>query len=118
MAWSPLQELVTLDELKAHLKLPVDNADEDDDLTLKLHIASELVMDYLTQRLEDVEVWEATVDAWTVTTVPRRVKGAILFEAGRLYRQRGDDNEGQSGLGTLSNYSRLLLDRFRDPAVS
>ena len=121
MAWSPLVELVSLDEAKGHLKLPLDNTSEDDDLTLKLQIAHELVMDYLTQRLEDEDDegdWEATVDAWTSETVPKRVKGAILFECGRLYRQRGDDDEGQVGAPLLSAFSRVLLDRFRDPAIS
>lgn len=118
MAWSPLVELVSLDQFKSHLKLPLDSDTEDDDLTLKLQIAHELVMDYLTQRLDDEDEWEATVDAWTSDTVPKRVQGAILFEGARLYRQRGDDSEGQAGVGTLSHFSRVLLDRFRDPAIS
>jgi hypothetical protein len=119
MAWSPLVELVTLDQAKAHLKLPLDLTAEDDDLNLKLLIAHEVVMDYLTQRLEDEDTvgdWEAEVDAWTAGTAPKRVLGAILDQFAQLYRYRGDE----PGLdpNAISPGAASLLKRFRDPAVS
>lgn len=121
MAWSPLQELVTLTEAKQHLRIPAYDSPsaEDDDLQLKLEIAHELVMDYLTQRMDDdnQEEWQDEVDAWTTSTVPKRVKGAILFEFGRLYRHRGDDDDRTPGDPLLARETRILLDRFRDPVL-
>lgn len=125
MAWSPLVELVTLDQAKAHLKLPLDVTAEDDDLQLKLYIAHEVCMDYLSQRLvveddEDSEEayddWIDTVNAWTSETVPKRVIGAILDQFAQLYRYRGDE-AGINPHG-ISPGAEMLLKRFRDPAVS
>ncbi len=120
MSWSPLQELVTLDQAKQHLKLSLDVDTEDDDLQLKLLVAHEVVMDYLTQRLEDADEWETTVNAWTADTAPRRVIAAILVQFGDLYRNRGDDPEANKNveMGTLCPDVVKLLYRLRDPAVS
>jgi hypothetical protein len=119
VAWSPLVEIVTLDQAKAHLKLPLDLTADDDDLNLKLLIAHEICFDYLTQRLEDEDEegdWEATVDAWTASTAPKRVIGAILDQFAQLHRYRGDE----PGLDphAISPGAASLLKRFRDPAVS
>lgn len=118
MAWSPLQEIVTLDQFKQHLRLPLDLATEDDALSLKLLIAHEQVFDYLTQRLDDdnLEAWTATVDAWTDATAPKRVIGAILEQAAHLYRYRGDEVT-PTAAGELSPGVISLLTRFRDPAI-
>ena len=120
MAWSPLQELVTLEQAKSHLKLSLDIDTEDEDLQLKLFIAHEVVMDYLTQRLDDADAWAATVQAWTADTAPKRVIGAILVQFGELYRSRGDDVDRRETqpLGTLCPDVVKLLYRLRDPAVS
>lgn len=118
MAWSPLVEIVNLDQAKQHAKLPLDFDGEDDDLTLKLLLAHENVFDYLTQRVSDEDEWEAEVDAWTADTAPIRVKGAILAEFAYLYRNRGDGQfQLASGAVVCPEAERLLL-RFRDPAVS
>ena len=45
MAWSPLVELVTLDQAKERIKLPLDVDAEDDALALQLQIAHEAVME-------------------------------------------------------------------------
>lgn len=122
MAWSPLQEIVTLDQFKAHVKLPADVVSEDDDLTLKLLIAHEMVFDYLTQRVDEdnLEEWTATVDAWTAETAPKRVLGAILAQAAFLYRRRGDDNDRVPTVegAAICQDAEMLLKRFRDPAVA
>lgn len=120
MAWSPLVELVTLDQAKQRLKLPLDTDLEDDDLMLQLVIAHEGVMDYLSQRVSDQDVWQAEVDEWTADTAPRRVVGAILEQVAFTYRFRGDDLEAlksRTGDQVLCPNALALLYRFRDPAI-
>jgi hypothetical protein len=120
MAWSPLQELVTLDQAKQHLKLPLDLDTEDEDLALKLFVAHENVMDYLSQRVSDQDTWQETVDAWTADTAPQRVLAAILAEFAFLYRFRGDDDKAPpmpDGDVVCPAAKRLLL-RYRDPALA
>src|SRR5678816_3413237 len=95
MAWSPLQEFVTLEQAKSHLKLSLDADTEDEDLQTKLFVAHEVVMDYLTQRVSSASDWEATVQAWTADTVPKRVIAAILIQFGELYRDRGDSDTNE-----------------------
>ena len=119
MAWSPLQEFVTLDQAKSHLKLSLDNDAEDDDLQLKLLVAHEVVMDYVNQRVSGADEWDATITAWTAETVPKRVIAAILEQFADLYRNRGDDVvTTRQELGTLAPGVVRLLYRLRDPAVS
>jgi len=120
MAWSPLQEFVTLEQAKQHLKLSLDVDTDDEDLQIKLFVAHEVVMDYLTQRVSEASDWAATVQAWTADTVPKRVIAAILIQFGELYRQRGDDQDRRytEELGTLCPDVVKLLYRLRDPAVS
>ena len=121
MAWSPLQEFVTLVQAKTHLRLPDYDSPsaEDDDLQIKLYVAHEVVMDYLTQRVSDGDAWETTVDAWTAATVPKRVIAAILEQTAYLYRFRGDDtDEPNRAQGQLAPGVVMLLYRLRDPAVS
>lgn len=121
MAWSPSIELVTLAEAKQHLKIPDYDSPsaEDESLQVKLYIAHELVIDYLSNRLEDQDEWIETMEDWTSSTAPKRVLGAILYEFGRLYRNRGDDDErGKSLQPILSPETRILLDRLRDPTIA
>lgn len=123
MAWSPLNELVTLEQAKQHLKLPDYGSPvsaEDDDLQLKLLVAHEVVIDYLSQRISDQDAWQATVDAWTPETAPKRVLAAILAQFGYLYRRRGDDNDApplENGAAVCKDAEWLLI-RFRDPALA
>ena len=131
--WSPLQELVTLDQAKAHLRLPILEAvspappptADDEDLQMKLLAAHEIVFDYLTQRISDSDSWEAVVDSWTAETAPRRVIAAILVQFTDLYRFRGDDSEEYARgsaykrqEGALNPAVVALLYRLRDPALS
>jgi hypothetical protein len=118
MSWSPSVEIVSLEQAKAHLKLPLDVTEEDDDLQLKLYIAHELVIDYLTQKLDDDEhdEWIETMEDWTASTAPKRVIGAILYQFAELYRYRGDETSVRE-VATLAPAMRMLLDRLRDPLV-
>jgi hypothetical protein len=122
MAWSPLVELVTLEQAKQRVKLPDYGSQltpEDEALQLQLLIAHEVVMDFLTQRVTDQDAWEAEVDAWDADTAPRRVIGAILEQFAFQYRFRGDDVEAlkRTGDEVLCPTAAALLKRLRDPAV-
>ena len=120
MAWSPLQELVTLDQFKQRLKLSLDTDFEDEDLQLQLEIAHEVCMDFIAQRISGLAAWQSTADGWTIDTVPKRVKGAILAQAVWLYRFRGDDTETPKrpeGSAICPEAAALLM-RLRDPALS
>lgn len=113
--------IVTLDQLKAHLKLS--GTEEDDDLDLKLAQAEAVVLGYVNQRVSDADDWSETVTGWTATTAPPEVKAAILMQAGELYRYRGDDEAADTHQklrehGMLSPYVMALLYRYRDPALA
>lgn len=120
MAWSPLVELVTLDQAKQRVKLSLDIDTEDDDLTQMLLVSHEEVMDFVAQRVLDSEDWQTEVDAWDADTAPRRVIGAILEQFAYHYRFRGDDEEAQKLAGdeVLCPLALRLLKRLRDPALS
>jgi len=120
MAWSPLQELVTLDQVKDRLRIPRTHLAEDEDLQLQLEIAHEVCMDFIAQRVSGLAAWQSTADGWTASTVPRRVVGAILAQTVWLYRFRGDDTdtpERNEGAAICKEAAALLM-RLRDPAIS
>lgn len=116
---SPLPSIVTLAQAKkaARITTHEDNAD----LTLRLELAHEIVLDYLANRIDDSsDEWLDTILAWTEETAPRRVVGAILHTFVHLQRWRGDDEakvqpELQNGMPPLV---RMMLDRLRDPTVA
>jgi len=82
--------LVTLDEAKTHLRLPLTDTSHDADLMAKLDAAEAIILDYLnlTPAMRD------TTAAWSAATVPLPAKHAILLELGELWWERGDDREG------------------------
>jgi len=116
---SPLPELVTLAEAKKAAQ--IQTFDGDDDLYLRLEVATELCLDYIDNRIDDADdEWLETILGWTVETVPRRVKGAILHTFVHLARFRGDDpGKDQPALdNSLPPLARAMLDRLRDPTVA
>lgn len=70
--------LVALEDAKAHLR--VDTDDEDALITDKAAAATAIVLDYV----------KAADEAWTVDTVPSRIRAAILLVLTNLYANRGD----------------------------
>ena len=116
-----MSDLANVDQLKRELKLPLDSTAEDDVLQRKLDDATELVLDYVGQRLGDTaEDWAETVAAWTEDTAPKAVIAAVLDLSVALYRFRGDDVEGPKWLeeGHLPPSVRMKLDRLRDPVIA
>lgn len=114
-------ELVSLAMLKGHLRIALDFTAEDDDLQLKLDMATVVVLDFVDQRVSDAEAWAATVAAWTEDTVPAQVQAAILNQAAYLYRFRGDDpsqDEPKRENGYLPPSVTMWLTRLKDPALA
>ena len=116
-----MEELVSLDQLKAHIN--VSSSANDDDLQVKLETAQELVIDYINQRLSAAEalVWEAEIAAWTDETAPKRVRAAILQMGAWLYQHRGDEHPSDSPKlepGDLPPEVKMYLWRLRDPAIA
>lgn len=109
-------EVVTLEAAKRQLRITHTN--EDDDLQEKLEAATEAVLDHLVRR---DETWNATMEAWTVDTVPRSIRQAILVYFGTLMHRRGDDDPGTAGTsrpGALPPEVEALIARYRAPAVA
>lgn len=84
-----MSTLVTLDEAKMHLRLPLTDTTQDGDLTQKTDAAEAIILDFLNL----TPAMRTTTSAWTAGTVPLPVKHAILLELGELWFGRGDDPE-------------------------
>jgi hypothetical protein len=95
---------VTLETAKLHLRLYPADTTHDADLTLKLQIASDYVLDFLKDRADPT---------WTDATLPAQVQGAILWYLELLFdhEQRADSER------IVAEAIGRILARFRDPAV-
>jgi Phage gp6-like head-tail connector protein len=99
--------LVTLTQAKAHLRITLPPGDPGDaDLQLKLDQAEAIIRNYLKTR--DDPLWDAS-------TAPPMVGAAILLMLGRLYEQRGDNEEPDEKLWQAVE---RMLARLRDPALA
>lgn len=114
-------KLVTLEQVKAHLR--IDTEDGDADLSLKVEAASSLVVDYL----KDFEyaafdsagvILDSTGDP--VDVLPK-VQAATLLLVGFLHRERDGSNEyavpSAWGYGYLPHGVVSLLYNLRPPTV-
>ena len=113
---SPLPQIVTLAQVKKHLR--VASYDEDDDIIDKLDQATSLVLDYVYRDDDD---WLETILAWTPSTAPRSIQAAILVQCAELYRFRGDDLPNEAPKrehGFLSPAVTAYLHRYRDPSIA
>lgn len=111
-------EIVTLAQVKQHLRLGSSTA-EDADLTLKLAQAHALVLDYV-DRPSDTD-WHAGLLLWDDETAPKAIQAAILRQVGDLVRFRGDDDDPSEGKvdGTdLSPRVKQLLRMYRRPVLA
>lgn len=95
-----MSELVGVPELKQ--RLGFDFSHDDTALGLILTEAQDHVLKYV----------EAGEDLWSDTTVPPRIKSAIILVAARLYANRDDDGE------ILTPAVKGLLRRDRKPVVA
>ena len=98
--------LVSLETAKGHLKVDVDDWDEDIDR--KIEQASAVIVDYLKSRADD---------GWSDGTVavPGPVEAATLLMLTHIHENRGNDMKADEALWAAV---RRLLERFRDPAYA
>lgn len=114
--------LVSLQQAADHLRLTLTlgssppGSSEENDLTLKLAQAEDIVLDYLKAQPTSTSPAE-----WDADTVPPLVTAAILLQLGELWRFRGDDVDGQGPAQTAGGLSPAvtnILCRYRDPALA
>lgn len=97
--------LITLAQAKHQLVIEDSTTDRDSEIILKMEEASDIVVNYL----------KAQADAtWTQSTVPARIRAAILLVLTNLWAHRGDSSESDP----ISDAVASLLMRDRDPAVA
>lgn len=110
-------DLVSLDQVKAHLRLTGITLPAADSDLLELYVlhATATVIDYIARPDDD---WIAEIEAWTDETVPPAVQAAILLQVAELYRFRGDEDAPKRENGFLAPQIVTFLCRYRDPAVS
>lgn len=111
--------LVSLLQAKNHLR--VDNDDEDSDIELKIHAASEAVVGYLKDAANEFldTNGEPEMDSSeTPVGVPFKVKAATLLMLGYLYRDRDGDPDKAYETGYLPKPVTALLYSLRKPAMA
>lgn len=112
-------ELVTLAEVKAHVRM--DHDLDDADLTLKIQGASEIIVSYLKDGalvFLDSSGDFLAIDSNGNGVVPARVKIATLALVGILARDRDGQEMEKWSHGFLPYSVTSLLYDMRDPAVA
>ena len=109
--------LVSLDQLKDHLR--IDHDEEDLDLELKIHAASGIVVNYLKSAADSYFDSSGNVqtDSNSEPNVPFEVKASVLLMAGILFRERDGDSVVKWQQGYLPMSVTALLYPLRDPAL-
>lgn len=110
--------LVSLTQAKDHLR--VDTADEDNDLTLKIHAASAAVLNYIRNGADIFtdSTGEPIVDSNEAPLgIPYEVQAATLLLIGYLYRQRDSDEDKEWDMGYLPKPVTALLYTHRIPSL-
>lgn len=113
--------ILTLEQVKDHLKIT--HADEDRDLELKLRHATALVINYLkrTDLGSPLDTDVSLIVPSELTTIELAiVQGAILKVVANFDRFRGDEAEGEnpSTQEFLTPDIRGILSMLRDPALA
>lgn len=110
--------LVSLTQAKDHLR--VDTSDGDNDLTLKIHAASGVVLNYIRNGADAFtdSAGDAIEDSnGNPIGIPFEVQAATLLMLGYLYTNRDSDPDKAYGLGTLPNDVTALLYPYRVPTL-
>lgn len=112
--------LVTLQQASDHLRR--DTSADDTDLTLKIHAASGMVMNYIQGPGVD-NFTDSAGDVFLDSNgepiyVPYEVQAATLLMIGYLYKHRDDNEDGAFERGYLPAPVCAILTPFRDPSVA
>jgi len=109
-----MSTLVTLDQLKARLRIT--STEEDVDLQALLDQSEAQIVNWCSVTPPS----QAITAAWTAETVPPVVVAAILVQAGELDRFRGDDADAppRPADESLSVSVRELLRPYHDLAMA
>lgn len=103
--------LVTLEQVKAALRIDYD--DQDVDLELKIKQAEDIVLDFIQPKPDP---------AWTEDNVPGRVSAAIIMGVSCLLDDTEEKMAMLSGLSGINvdpkNPIAALLWRLRDPSLA
>lgn len=94
--------LVTLDRAKSHLKIFVD--DDNDEVQSTVEAASDIIVEYLK-----------TDEEWTPETVPTPVSQAVLLMLTHLWENHGEDMRGDEDVWCAIG---RLLARRRAPTFA
>lgn len=110
--------LVSLAQAKEHLR--VDDADNDNDLILKIHAASAAVLNYIRNGADVFtdSSGEPIVDSnGNPIGIPYDVQAATLLMIGYLYRMRDNNEDGEFEMGYLPKPVTALLYVYRVPSL-
>jgi hypothetical protein len=112
--------LVTLQQARDHLRS--DDTADNNDLTLKIHAASAIVVDYIQGPGIDGftdSAGDVLLDSnGEPLDVPYAVQAATLLMIGYLYRLRDGDADKEFSQGYLPFPVMSLLNPYRDPSLA
>lgn len=103
--------IVSLEEVKQHLRIDYD--EEDADLTLKIQAASQMILEYVKRSESDYDE-----DSDGILEVPYTMKMACLIMVGILYRDRDGVETKEWNQGYLPYSVTALIYNYRDPTLS
>lgn len=103
--------IVSLEEVKQHLRIDYD--EEDADLTLKIKAASQMILEYVKRSESDYEE-----DSDGILEVPYAMKMACLIMVGILYRDRDGTESDKWQQGFLPFSVTALIYNLRDPSLA
>jgi uncharacterized phage protein (predicted DNA packaging) len=107
--------LVTLEQVKAGLRIDTD--DDDDHLTLLIGAASNRVVSFLKGRADEVLDLDSAGEP-SSAGIPDEVTVACIMLVGYFYRNPDQDPDGDFDLGQLPRPVKSLLYMLRDPALA
>ena len=110
--------LVSLAAAKEHLR--VDDSDNDNDLTLKIHAASGAVLNYIRNGADlfTDSAGDPILDSNdNPIGIPYEIQAATLLLLGYLYKNRDSDPDKAYGHGMLPNDVTALLYVYRVPSL-
>jgi hypothetical protein len=110
--------LVTLAAAKDHLR--IDNSDDDNDLTLKIHAASGAVLNYIRNGADEFtdSSGEPILDSNGVPVgIPFEIQAATLLLLGYLFKDRDGDPDKAFTHNYLPMGVISLLTFWRDPTL-